>query len=126
MWATFQYTKIFFIYYYFGISNQSTKYSVSSGLAGSLTCRLTSVMKSPPVWRSRSPCYRSADHCRFSLRMTLSRERGWSNWFERDSNFVRCLKLLPWMISCTVGIPRSLWIIALVTYHGRQQLLLMF
>jgi len=23
-----------------------------------------------------------------------------------------------WMTSCTVGIPRSLWIISLVTYHG--------
>ena len=25
---------------------------------------------------------------------------------------------LSWMTSCTVGIPRSSWILALVTYHG--------
>ena len=47
-----------------------------------------------------------------------SRRRGWSNGFERDSNFVRCFIPLSWMTSCTVRMPRSLWIILLVTYHG--------
>ena len=50
--------------------------------------------------------------------MTLSRGRVWSNGFESDSNFVRCLILLTWMTLCTVGIPRSLWIMSLVTYLG--------
>ena len=87
-------------------------------LAGSLTCRLTSVMKSPPARRTLLPCYRSAGHRLFSLRVTLSPERGWSNGFEWNSNFVRCLMLLSWMTSCTIGIPRSLWIVSLVTYRG--------
>jgi hypothetical protein len=86
-------------------------------LAGSLTCRLTSVMKSPPARRTRLPCYRSAGHRLFSLRVT-SPERCWSNEFEWDSNFVRCLMLLSWMTSRTVGILRSLRIIPLVTYRG--------
>jgi hypothetical protein len=38
--------------------------------------------------------------------------------WECDSKFVRCLILLAWTTSCTVGIPRSLWIISLVTYRG--------
>jgi hypothetical protein len=87
------------------------------GLTESLTCRLTNVMSSP-IATSRSPYYRSDGHSLFSLRMTLSLGRGWSNGFEWDSNFVRCLTLLSWMTSCTVGIPRSLWIMSLVTYRG--------
>jgi len=87
-------------------------------LAGSLTCRFTSVMMSPPARRSRWPYYRSAGHRLFSLRMTLSRGRRWSNGLECDPKFVRCLILLSWMTSCTVGRPRSLWMISLVTYHG--------
>ena len=74
-------------------------------------------MRSPPARRSRWPYYRSAGHRLFSLRVTLSRGRGCSNGLECDSNFVRCLILLSWMTSCTVGIPRSLWIISSVTYH---------
>jgi hypothetical protein len=69
------------------------------------------------VRRSHSLYYRSAGHRPFSLRM-MSCGRGWSNGFEWDSNFVRCLILLSWMNSSTVGIPRSLWIISLVTYRG--------
>ena len=75
-------------------------------------------MRSPPARRSSWPYYRSAGHRLFSLRMTLSRGRGWSNGLECDSKFVRCLILLSWITSCTVGIPRSLWIISLVTYRG--------
>jgi hypothetical protein len=93
-------------------------------LAGSLTCRLTSVMRSFPGRRSRWPYYRSAGHRLFSLRMTLSRGRGWSNGLECDSKFVRCLILLAWMTPCTDGIPRSLWIISLVTYRGASQMAL--
>jgi hypothetical protein len=74
-------------------------------------------MRSPPARRTRSSCYRLAGHCLFSLRVTLSHERGWSNGFEWDSNFVWCLMLLSWMMSCTAGIPRSLWIIWFVTYR---------
>jgi hypothetical protein len=59
-------------------------------LAGSRTCRLTSVMRSPPV-RSRWPCYRSAGHRLFSLSMTFSRGRCCSNGLECDSKFVRCM-----------------------------------
>ena len=80
-------------------------------------CRHTSVTRSPPARRSHSLYYMSAGHCLFSLRMT-SCGRGWSSGFEWDSNFVRCLILLSWMTSCTVGIPRSLWIISLVRYRG--------
>jgi hypothetical protein len=100
--------------------NQQSEYKVFYKLMcwlGVLTCGLATVMRSPPA-RSRRPCYRSAGHRLFSLRMTLSRGRGWSNGLECDSKLVRCLILLSWMTSCTAGIPRSLWIISLVTYHG--------
>jgi len=93
-------------------------------LAGSLTCRLTSIMRSPPARRSHWPCYRSAGCRLFSLHMTLSHGRGRSNGLECDSKFVRCLVLLSWMTSCTVGIPRSLWIISLVTYYGASTIAL--
>ena len=73
---------------------------------------------SPPARRSRSPYCRSAGHRLCILRMTLSRVRGWGSGFEWDCNFVRCLIRLSWMTSCTVGIPRSLWIMSLVTYRG--------
>jgi len=76
------------------------------------------MMSSPPARRSRSPYYRSAGHRLFSLRMASSRWGGWSNGFEWDYILVRCLILLSWMNSFTVGIPRSLWIISLVTYQG--------
>ena len=89
-----------------------------TGWLGVLICRHTSVMRYPPARRSRSPYYTSAGHRLFSLRTTLSRGRGWSSGFEWDSSFVRCLILLARMISCTVGIPRSLWIISLVTCRG--------
>ena len=55
-------------------------------LAGSLTFRFISVMRSPPARRTRSPYYRSAGHRLFSLRVTLSRGRGLSNGFELDSS----------------------------------------
>jgi len=74
-------------------------------------------MRSPSARRSRWPCYRSAGHHLFSLRMT-SCGRGWSNGLECDSKFVRCSILLSCMNSCTVGIRRSLWVISLVTYRG--------
>ena len=74
-------------------------------------------MRSPPARRSLSPFWRSVGHRLFTLHM-MSRGRGWSNGFEWDSSFVRCLMLLSWMTSCTVGIARSLWIISLVTYYG--------
>jgi len=93
-------------------------------LAGSLNSRLTSVISSPPARGSILPYYRSAGHRLFSLRMTLSRGRGWSNGLECDSKFVRCLILLSWMTSCTAGIPRSLWIISLVTYRGASTIAL--
>jgi hypothetical protein len=84
---------------------------------GVLTCRLISVMRSPAVRRSCWPYYRSAGHRLFSLCIT-SHGRGWSNGLECDSKFVQCLKLVLWMTSCTAEIPRSLWIISLVTYCG--------
>ena len=34
----------------------------ANGLAGSLSCRHTTMMRSPPARRSRSPYYRSAGH----------------------------------------------------------------
>jgi len=92
-------------------------------MAESLTYRHTTVMKSPPA-RSHSSYYRSAGHRLFSLHMTLSRGRSWSNEFEWDSNFVRCFIPLSWMTSFTVGIPRSLWIVSLVTYHGSSTIVL--
>jgi hypothetical protein len=82
-------------------------------MTGSLTCRPTSVMR-----RSRRPCYRSAGNRLFNLRMTSPREMGWRSGFGCEASFVRCSKLLSRITSCTVGIPRSLWIISLVTYHG--------
>jgi hypothetical protein len=77
-------------------------------------------MRSPQARGSRWPYYRSAGHRLFSLLMKLSRGRGWSNGLECNSKFVRCLILLSWMTSYTVGITRSLWIISLITstYHG--------
>jgi len=63
----------------------------------SQTCRRTSVMRSPPARRSRSPYYRSAGHRRFSLRATLSRGMGWIRGFEWVSSFIQCLALLAWM-----------------------------
>jgi hypothetical protein len=83
-----------------------------------MVCRLTSVMRSPPTRRPLRPCYRSAGHRLFNLRMTSSRGRCWSSGFGCEVSFVRCLTLLAWMTSCTVGIPRSLWIVSLVTCHG--------
>ena len=108
-------SQTFFVY---SITNQSTQYSIASGLGGSVTYRFTGVMRSPPARRSRSPYYRSAGHRLFRLCMTLSRGRGWSNGFEWDSNLVRCLLLVSWMTLCTVVILRSLSIISLVTYRG--------
>ena len=93
-------------------------------LAGSRTCRLTGVMRSPPARGSRWPFYRLAGHRFFSLRLTLSRGRGWSNVLECDSKFVRCVILIWWMTSCTVGTPRSLGIISLVTYRGASKIAL--
>ena len=81
-------------------------------------------MRSHPARRSRSPYHRSAGHRLFSLRMTLSRGRSWSNGLEWDSSFLQCLIFLSWMTSCTVGIPRSLWIISLVTYYGASRVAL--
>jgi hypothetical protein len=100
--------------------NQQSEYKVFYKLMCwlGLVCRLTSVMRSPPVRRSRRPCYRSAGHHLFNLHMTSSHGRGWNSGFGCEVSFVRCLILLSWMTSCTVGIPRSLWIISLVTYHG--------
>jgi hypothetical protein len=107
----------YFILFY---CNQQSEYKIFCklmGWLGSLSCRFTSVMRSPPAKRTRSPCYRSVGHRLFSPRVT-SRGRCWSNGFEWDSNFIRCLMLLSWMTPCTVGIPRSVWIISLVTYRG--------
>jgi len=81
-------------------------------------------MRSPPARRSRWPYCRSAGHHLFRLRMTLSHGRGCSNGLECDSKFVRCLVLLSWMTSCAAGIPRSLWIISLVTYYGASKIAL--
>ena len=91
---------------------------VKSILCMSQTGGRSSVMRSPPARWSRSPCYRSAGHRRFGLRTTLSRGMGWSSGFEWVSGLIRCLTLLAWMTSCTVGIPRSSWIIAMVTCRG--------
>ena len=87
-------------------------------MSGSLTCWLTGVMKSSPARTSRAPYYRLAGHRLFILRKTLSRGKSWSNGLEWDSSFLQCLILLSWMTSCTVGIPRSLWLISSVTYCG--------
>ena len=76
----------------------------------------TSVMRSPPARRSRSPYYRSAGHRRFGLRTTLSRGMWWSSRFERVPSFILSLLHLTWMNSSTVGMSRSTWIIALVIY----------
>ena len=104
------------------IWSQQSEYKVfhklTKGLAVSQTCGRASVMRSPPARRSRSPYCRSDGHRRFNLRTTLSRGMGWSSGFEWFSSFIRCVILLAWMTSCTVGMPRSSWIIALVTYHA--------
>jgi hypothetical protein len=89
-----------------------------------LVCRLTSMMRSSPARRSRRPCYRSAGHRLFNLRMTSSRGRGWSIGFGCAASFVQCLILLSWMTSCTVEITRSLWIIALVKFRGASTIAL--
>ena len=79
------------------------------------------------LWASRLKRYIGANGFEFRkvqplsldvLWQLLSRGRDWSSGFEWGSNFVQCLILLWWMTSCTVGIPRSLWIISLVTYRG--------
>jgi hypothetical protein len=87
----------FFIY----LLNQQSEYKVFYELMCwlGLVCRLTSVMRSPPA-RSRRPCYRSAGHRVFNLRMRSSRGRGWSSGFGCDASFVRCLILLSWMTCC--------------------------
>jgi hypothetical protein len=113
---------IYFLY----LLNQRSEYEVFYKLMCwlGLVCRLTSVMRSPPARRSRRPCYRSAGHRLFNLRMTPSRGRVWSSGFGCEASFVRCLILLSWMTSCTVGIPRSLWIVSLVTCHGASTIAL--
>jgi hypothetical protein len=72
-----------FLYLFFksiySISNQNTK------LMGWLAVYLVDLLRSPPARRSRSPYYRSAGHRLFSLHMSSSRSRGWSNGFEWDS-----------------------------------------
>jgi hypothetical protein len=77
--------------------------SVVNDVADSWNCRHITMMRSPPARRTHSSCYRSASHCLFCLFVILSHERGWSNGFEWDSNFVWCLMLLSWMTSQTVG-----------------------
>jgi len=46
--------------------------------------------------------------------------------FECVSSFIRYLTLMSWVTSCTAGIPRYTWIIPLVTYMGRKQMLVVF
>jgi hypothetical protein len=110
-------------HFFFNLLHQQSEYKVFYKLMCclGLVCRLTNVMRSPPA-RSRRPCCRSAGHRRFNLRVTSSRGRGWRSGFGCKASFVRCLILLSWMTSFTVGIPRSLWIIALVTYHGASKI----
>ena len=108
-------SKLFF-YLVFQSATRVQSILQANGLAESLTCRHTSVMRSPPARRSRSSYYRG--YCLFSLSMTLSCGSSWSSGLKWESDFVRCLILLSWMTSCTVGIPRSLWIMSLVTYRG--------
>jgi hypothetical protein len=112
--------KIYQEFFFFNLLHQQSEYKVLYKLMCwlGLVCRLTSMMRSPPARRSCRPCYRSAGHHLFNLCMTSSCGRGWSSGFGCEASFVRCLILLAWMTSCTVGIPRSLWIISLVTYHG--------
>jgi hypothetical protein len=116
--------EVFFFFLY--LLNQQSEYKAFYKLMCwlGLVCRLTSAMRSPPARRSRRPCYRSADHRLFNLHTLSSHGRGWSNGFGREVSFVRCLILLSWMTSCTVGISRSLWIISLVTYHGASTIAL--
>ena len=79
--------------------------------------------RSPTKRRPRSPHYRSAGQRLFSLWRRRVGGVG-INRFEWDSVLVRCLILLSWMSSCTVGIPTSLWIISLVTDHGASTVVL--
>jgi hypothetical protein len=114
--------------FFFNLLHQQSEYKVFYKLMCrlGLVCRLTSVMRSPPARRSRRPCYKSAGRCRFNLCMMSSRGRVWNSGFGCEASFVRCLILLSWMTSCTVGIPRSLWIISLVTYHGASTVALSY
>jgi len=107
-----------FIFYYLKSAIRVQSILLANWLAMSQSCGRTIVMRSPPARRSRSPYYRSAGHRCFSFRTTLSRGMGWSSGFKCGSSFIRCLVLLAWMMSCTVGIARFSWIIALVTYSG--------
>jgi len=104
------------------IRNQRSEYKLqANGLAMSQTCGRESVMRSLPARRSRSPNYRSAGPRCFSFRTKLSRGIGWSSGFEQVYGFIRCLILLVWMTCCTAGLPRSSWIIVLMTYHGASK-----
>jgi hypothetical protein len=60
------------LYLFFAFINQQSEYKVFHKLMCwlGLVCRLTSMMRSPPASRSRRPCYRSAGHSLFNLRMT--------------------------------------------------------
>jgi hypothetical protein len=108
---------LYFILFYL-ICNRSTMYSISQWAGKSSACGLSDVMKFPPVTESLTPDYRSVGHLHFSLRGILSLDRDCRSGFEWDCSLTRCLLLLLWMTSWTVGMPRSEWIIALVIYHG--------
>jgi hypothetical protein len=71
-----------------------------------------------------TPCYRSAGHRRFRLRATFSRVRDLSRGFKWDCSLAWCLELLSWMTFWMAGIPKSLWIMALVIYHGASAIAL--
>jgi len=76
-------------------------------------CGLSDVMSFPPVRESLTPDYRSVDHLRFSLRGILSLDIVCRSGFGWDCSLARCLLLLSWMTSWTVGMPRSEWILSL-------------
>jgi len=75
-------------------------------------------VRSTPSRGSLTPDYRSVGHLRFSLCGILSLDIVCRSGFGWDCSLARCLLLLSWTTSWTVGMPRSEWIIALVIYHG--------
>jgi len=100
------------------ISNRNTLHSISECASKSPACGLSDAVRSPPARGSLTPDYRSVGHLRFSLRGILSLDIVCRSGFGWDCSLARCLLLLSWMTSWTVGMSRSEWIIALVIYHG--------
>jgi len=113
------FAQIFFFFNF--VRNQQSEYKVFCKLMGWLWVNLVDVLAWwVPLLRG-DLVHRITGQLATVVSVFIRRylvEWGGGRGFEWISSFIRHLTLLAWMTSSTVGIPRSSWTIALVTYHG--------